>query len=228
MTEAADAPRLKLYYHPLSSFCQKVLVPLYEAGTPFEPVLVNLRDPVERAALEALWPFARFPVLEDVGAGRAIPESSIIIEYLEQHFPGPTPLIPADPDLALRTRLQDRFLDIYVHEPMQKITGDRLRPADARDPYGVEQARARIRTAYGMIERDMAAKTWAMGEAFTLADCSACPALFYADWCIPLEDEWPNTAAYLARLKARPSFARVIEEAKPYWKYFPQEDAAAE
>ena len=219
----ADTPRLRLHHHPLSSFCQKVLVALYEQGTPFEAVFVDLGDPAHRAALAALWPFVRFPVLEDLGAGRAVPESSIIIEYLDQRWPGPEPLIPRDPDEALRTRFQDRFFDIYVHEPMQKITGDRLRPADARDPYGVEQARARVRTAYGMIEQDMAAKTWAMGEAFTLADCSACPALFYADWCIPLEGEWPNTAAYLARLKARPSFARVIEEAKPWWKYFPQE-----
>ncbi|HEX8568917.1 MAG TPA: glutathione S-transferase family protein [Caulobacteraceae bacterium] len=218
------APRLKLHYHPLSSFCQKVLVALYEQGTPFEPVFVDLGDPAHRAALEKLWPFVRFPVLEDLDAGRAVPESSIIIEYLEQRSPGPEPLLPSDPDAALRTRLQDRFFDIYVHHAMQKITGDRLRPAEARDPFGVEHARGLIRTAYGMIERDMAAKTWAMGETFTLADCSACPALFYADWCIPLEGEWPNTAAYLARLKARPSFARVIEEAKPWWKFFPQEE----
>jgi glutathione S-transferase len=124
---------LVLYFHPLSSFCQKALIALCENGTPFEPRIVDLSDEASRAAFLRLWPIGKFPVLRDEARDRLIPESSVIIEYLDQHYPGPAPLVPADPDLALKTRLADRFYDLYVHEPMQKIVGDRLRPAGERD-----------------------------------------------------------------------------------------------
>jgi glutathione S-transferase len=129
--------------------------------------------------------------------------------------------VPADPNLALQTRLRDRFYDLYVQEPMQKIVGDRLRPAGSKDPFGVEQARTLLRTAYDLIERDMASRTWAMGEAFGMADCAAAPALFYANRVLPFEDSHPHAARYLGRLRERPSFARVIEEAQPYFALFP-------
>ena len=120
---------LKLHFHPLSSFCQKVLIALYENDTPFEPHIVDLGDPAQRGAFQKMWPIGKFPVLRDEARDRTIPESSIIIEYLAQHYPGTTQLVPADPDLAWQTRLRDRFYDLYVNEPMQKIVGDRLRPA---------------------------------------------------------------------------------------------------
>src|SRR6185312_7700147 len=116
----------------------------------------NLMDAGESAALRKLWPMGKMPVLRDEARDRTIPESSIIIEYLAQHYPGRTPLIPADPDLALRTRLGDRFYDLYVHDPMQRIVGDRLRPAGTNDPHGVEAARTALRLAYDMIDADMA------------------------------------------------------------------------
>jgi glutathione S-transferase len=213
---------LTLHSHPFASFCQKVLVALYENDTPFTQHLVDLGDPAARAAFLALWPVGKMPVLADAGRDRIVPESSIIIDYLDQYFLGPTRFIPADPDLARQTRLADRFYDQQVQEPMQKIVADRLRPADHKDPFGVEAARAQLRNAYGMIEQDMAAKTWAMGEAFTLADCAAAPALFYADKVEPFGETHPNTAAYLGRLKARPSFARVVAEAAPFMPLFPQ------
>lgn len=212
---------LTLHYHPLASFCWKVLVALYENDTPFEPVIVDLMDPQSRAAFYALWPIGKMPVLVDAARDRTVPESSIIIEYLAQHCPGRTALIPADPDEARRARLADRFYDSYVHAPMQKIVTDRIRPEGKQDPYGVEEARKQLATAYAMIEQDMAAKQWAMGDAFSIADCAACPALFYADKVAPLGEEHPNTAAYLERLKARPSFARVLDEAEPYFRMFP-------
>ncbi len=213
---------LRLYFHPLSSFCQKVLVALYENGTPFEPEIVDFGNDASRAAFLKVWPIGRFPVLRDTTADRTIPESSIIIEYLAQHHPGRTPLVPADPDLARRTRLQDRFYDLYVNVPMQKVVTDRLRPPGKDDPYGVDQAKALLQTALGMIEQDMAAKTWAMGNDFTMADCAAASALFYANIISPFGGTHPSAAAYLDRLMKRPSVARTVEEAKPYLALMPK------
>jgi len=213
---------LKLYYHPLSSFCMKALIALYENGTDFEPVFVDLGDPASAANFRKVWPIGKFPVLHDGARDWTVPESSIIIEYLAQHFPGKTALLPADADLARRTRMADRFFDLYVHMPMQKIVGDRLRPPGRHDPQGVEEARAMLKISLGLVEEDMAAKTWAMGEDFTLADCAASPALFYADMVAPFGGTHPHTAAYLARLKARPSFARALKEAEPYMHMVPQ------
>ncbi|QSQ19003.1 glutathione S-transferase family protein [Pyxidicoccus parkwayensis] len=212
---------LTLYQHPLASFCWKVLIALYENGTPFEARLVDLGNEAERAAFLKLTPMGKMPVLRDEARDRTIPETSIIIEYLDTHYPGPKRLIPAEPELALRTRLSDRFFDLYVQEPMQKIVGDELRPEGKRDPHGVAQARAALRSAYAFLEQEMATRRWAMGDDFTLADCAAAPALFYADKVVAIGEERPNTAAYLSRLMARPSFARVLEEAKPYFHMFP-------
>jgi glutathione S-transferase len=212
---------LTFYFHPLASYCQKALIALYENATPFTPRLVDLGNEAERAALLKLWPIGKFPVLRDEARDQTVPESSIIIEYLDRHYPGHTKLVPADADLAWQTRLRDRFYDLYVHEPMQKIVADRLRPTDKRDSFGVEEARARLQTSYGMIEQEMATKTWALGDRFTMADCAACPSLFYANLVMPFGDTYKNVAAYFDRLKARPSYARVLEEAEPYLKLFP-------
>jgi glutathione S-transferase len=213
---------LKLYFHPLSSFCQKVLVAFYENDTPFEPQIVDLGDETSSAEFKRIWPIGKFPMLRDEAKDRTIPESSIIIEYLGQHYPGRTQLIPADADLARQTRFRDRFYDLYVHEPMQKVVGDRLRPAANKDPYGVEQAKARLRTAYGMIDREMTTKSWAMGEAFSMADCAAAPSLFYANLVMPFGDTHKNVARYFGRLMERPSFARAVKEAQPYFHMFPK------
>jgi glutathione S-transferase len=214
---------LKLYFHPLSSFCWKALIALYENDTPFAPQAVDLSSAAERAAFIKLWPVGKFPVLRDDARDVTIPESSIIIEYLDNHYPGRTRFIAADSTLALQTRLRDRFYDLYVHLPMQKIVGDRLRPAGQRDPHGVEEAKARLQSCYDMIDRAIAAKTWAMGEAFSLADCAASPALFYADKVVPFGKTHGHLTAYFDRLKARPSFARVLSEAQPYFAMFPQQ-----
>jgi glutathione S-transferase len=213
---------LKLYLHPLSSFCQKALIAFYENDTPFEPHIVNLGEEKSRADFLKMWPVGKFPLLRDEARDRTIPESTIIIEYLEQHYPGRTKLIPADADLARQTRFHDRFYDLHLHDAMQKVVGDRLRPAGSKDPFGVEQAKARIATAYGMIDREMASKRWAMGDAFTMADCAAAPALFYANLVVPFGDAHKNVAAYFGRLMERPSFAQAVNEAKPYFHMFPK------
>jgi glutathione S-transferase len=214
---------LTLHFHPLASYCHKVLIALYENDTPFMPHMVDLGNEAERAALIKLWPIGKFPVLSDDARNQTVPESTVIIEYLDRHYPGRTAFIPADPDLSRQTRLRDRFYDLYVHEPMQKIVGDRIRPPDKKDPHGVEEARARLRTSYGMIDQEMATRTWAMGDAFSLADCAAGPALFYANEVMPFSDTHANIAAYFGRLKARPSYARVLSEAEPYFSMFPRQ-----
>ena len=212
---------LTLYFHPLSSFCRKALIAFYENNIPFTPHMVNLLDEASATAFRKIWPIGRFPVLRDEARDRTVPESSIIIEYLAQHYPGRTQLVPADGDAARQMRLRDRFFDLYVNVPVGKVVTDRLRPPGRNDSHGVEEAKALLRTSLGMIEQDMAKKTWAMGDSFTMADCAAAPALFYADKVIPFGETHRNAAAYLARLMARPSYARALEEAKPYLKLMP-------
>ena len=214
---------LTLHFHPLASFCWKALIALYENDVPFTPNLVDLGNPTERAALLKLWGIGKFPVLQDDTRGEIVPESSIIIEYLDRHYPGRTKLVPDDAGQTLQTRLRDRFYDLYVHLPMQKIMGDRLRPAGNKDPHGVAEARAQLRTSYAMIEKQMEKGDWAMGEDFSLADCAAAPPLFYGSMVEPFGDTQKNLAAYFARLKARPSFARVMQEAGPYFNMVPKE-----
>ncbi|MCV3207832.1 glutathione S-transferase family protein [Mesorhizobium sp. YC-39] len=212
---------LTMHLHPLASFCWKPLIALYENGTPFASVVVDLGNEQSRAAFLKLSPTGKMPVLRDEALNQTVPESTIVIEYLNAHYPGPVEMIPADIDLARQVRLADRFYDFYVQEPMQKIVGDRLRPEGKTDPFGVEQARAQLRGSYAIIEQEMQAQTWAVGEAFTMADCAAAPALFYANKVEPFGDKYPAAKRYHDRLLERPSVARVIEEAQPYFKLFP-------
>lgn len=214
---------LKLYFHPLASFCHKALIAFYENGIPFEPVIVDLADEASSAAFRAVWPMAKMPVLRDDARDRTVAESTIVVEYLDSYYPGATRFLPADADRAWQTRMWDRFFDHYVQEPMQKIVTDRLRPAGRNDPYGVEQAKGQLHEAYKVIEHEIEAKTWMMGDAFTLADCAAAPALFYANTVVPFAETQSELTAYLDRLMARPSFGRVLEEAEPYFRLFPMD-----
>lgn len=206
-----------LYAHPFSSYCQKVLTALYENGTPFD--YRTLENAEYKHELEALWPMKRFPVLVD--AGHTVVEASIIVEHLDLHYPGPMRLIPQDPRIALEVRTMDRFFDNYISTPQQKIVADRLRPEAARDAYGVTEARAVLDTSYAWLDKTMAGRTWASGYAFSLADCGAAPFLFYADWVHAIGVAFPNVIAYRKRLLARSSFARAVDEARPYRHYFP-------
>jgi glutathione S-transferase len=219
--ERRNVVPLTLHFHPLASFCWKALIGLYELDVPFEKHLVDLSNPAARDEFTRLWPLAKFPVLRDEARRRTVPESTTLLEYVDRVSTGPRRLIPADPDLALECRLRDRLYDLYIHLPMQKVVGDRLRPAEARDPLGVEQARAQMETAYAVADEHVRLGPWAMGADFTLADCAAMPALFYANKVAPFEGRWKNLEAYLARLEARPSVARVLREAEPYFHMFP-------
>jgi glutathione S-transferase len=207
-----------LYAHPFSSYCQKVLVALYENGTPFEYRQLRHDDPRPMNELAALWPMKRFPVLVD--AGRTVIEATIIIEYLGLHHPGPVALVPDDPRAALDVRMMDRFFDNYIATPQQKIVFDALRPDAERDARGVADARAMLDTAYAWLDAKMAEREWAAGNRFSLADCAAAPFLFYADWTHRIDPSFGNVIAYRKRLLARPSFARAVDEARPYRSFF--------
>jgi glutathione S-transferase len=211
---------LKLYYHPFASFCHKALIALYEKDLPFEPVFIDLSDPEHRARLASVWPMMKFPVLRDEAAMRIIPESSLIIEYLDEIAPERPRMIPSDSKGALQARLWDRFFDGFVSVNVTKTVVDEFRPEERRDHDGVAQAKATIRQALDLFEKEVAGREWAIGNQFSLADCSAAPALFYAGTIVPM-DEYPNVRGYFERLLARPSFARVVEEARPYRHLFP-------
>jgi glutathione S-transferase len=159
------------------------------------------------------------PTLED--RGRAIVEATVIIEYLDLHHPGRTRLVPADPEVALEVRMLDRIFDNYVMAPMQKIVFDHLRPADQRNAADIADGRALLEQSYAWLDRTLAGREWAAGNAFTLADCAAAPSLFYADWVHPIDAKHANLRAYRSRLLKRPSFARAVDEARPYRHFFP-------
>ncbi|MFS2110412.1 glutathione S-transferase family protein [Sphingomonas sp. Sphisp140] len=208
---------LQLFGHPFSSYTWKGLIPLYENGTAF--TFRNLEDPEASAELEARWPLKLFPVL--VEGDRTVLEATAIIEYLHVHHPGPVQLIPADPDLAVQARMFDRIFDNYVMGTMQKPVLNSLLPEERRDPIGLDEAMARLDKVYAWLDGHLEGREWAVGDSFTLADCAAAPSLFYADWVRPIPETLANLRAYRARLLARPSVARCVEEARPYRAYFP-------
>jgi glutathione S-transferase len=214
---------LTLYYHPLSSFCHKVLIALYENDVEFDKRLINFGEPADREALQAIWPICKFPVIRDHSRKRDIPETTIIIEYLDRFYAGAHKLIPADPDDALDARLWDRFCDNYLQLPMQHIVADRMRGSKG----DVMKERATLATSYDMLEQRLASRIWLAGKGFSLADCAAAPGLFYAGAVHPIPEALVHVHAYFERLTQRPSFKRVLEEAKPYFAMFPFAEAIA-
>lgn len=215
---------LTLYYHPLASYCHKVLIALYENAADFAPRIIDLGSDADRAELQALWPIGKFPVIHDAVRQRTVPEATIIIEYLDRFFPGPHALIPGDWDTALEVRLWDRFFDNYIHAPLQHIVLDHLRAAHG----DLTSERATLDTAYGMLDRQMASRTWVASEQFSLADCAATPALFYASTLQPIPSEYRHLHGYFERLMTRPSVQRVLDEAKPYFSMYPFAEAIPE
>lgn len=213
---------LTLYYHPLASFCWKVLIALYENGTAFTPRLIDPANPDDHALMEKFWPVAKMPVLQDNGQDEVVAETSIIIEYLDRHHPGPRPMLPTDPDAALQARLWDRFFDLYIHNPMQRIVLARLTMHGEVEAQVAKAARAALETGYRTAEAHLQGQDWAAGD-FGIADCAAAPALFYAATLHPI-DAYPALGAYTERLFVRPSVARVLDEAKPWFDLYPFAD----
>ena len=210
---------LQLFFHPFSSYSQKALIALHENATPFTPRMLSPQDPATGAEFAARWPIGRFPILVD--GERTILEASTVIEYLDAVHPGPVRLIPSDPAAAVDVRMMDRVFDNYVSTPQQKLVYDALRAPAARDAQGVSDARAMLDKTYAWLDERMAAREWASGDAFSLADCAAAPALFYADWSHKIAERFAHLLAYRARLLARPSFARAVDAARPFRAYFP-------
>ena len=211
--------RPTLYAHPFSSYCQKALIALYENDTPFELRRLEVGDDAAMAELRALWPLGKFPTLKD--GATVVVEATAIIEHLAVHHPGPIRLIPDDPGVAVEARMMDRIFDNYVANTQTKFVIDAIRPEGERDPAGVAEAGRTLDTIYAWLDQRMAGREWAVGDSFSLADCAAAPALFYADWTRPIPEKFAALKAYRARLLARPSFARCVEDARPYRPLFP-------
>ena len=209
---------LQFFGHPFSSYTQKVLIALWADETPFEYRMLDDEHPDNVAELRRRWPFWKFPLLVD--DGQTVAESTPIIEHLQAHHHGPNSWIPGG-EQGRRVRFLDRFFDIYVMTNMQKAGLDILRPEAKRDPYGVEQARKELLTAYDWLEENLADGPWAAGEDFTLADCAAAPSLFYADWVEEILPKWPRLKTYRSRLLAHPIVARAVDEGRPYRNFFP-------
>lgn len=219
---------LTLYLHPLASFCHKVMIAFEETGIPYRSVTVDLADPASSRQILDHWPIGKIPMLHDEGRGRFVAETTIILEYLEQHEPPMRALWPQDAGARLDARLWDRFFDNYVQHPVQKIVTDRIRPTGANDPHGVAAARETLRTAYAMVEAHMQNREWLAGDTFSIADCAAVPGLFYAGIVEPFPAGMPTLAAYFERLLIRPSVQSVLAEARPYFTMFPYREAMPE
>jgi glutathione S-transferase len=210
---------LNLFAHPLSSYCQKVFIALYENETHFQIKMLSPDHPENGQAFAEMWPIQRMPLLRD--GDRMVVESTIIIEHLALHHPGPIQLIPSDPKAALDVRFMDRVFDNYIQTYQQKVVFDVLRPPEQRDPHGVTYARQQLEISYRWLDARMKGRIWAAGDSFSLADCAAAPALFYADWTHAIPVEFTHLKAYRQRLLARPSVARAVDEARPYRHMFP-------
>ncbi|HTI01008.1 MAG TPA: glutathione S-transferase family protein [Acidisoma sp.] len=210
---------LQLFGHPFSSYTMKALIALYENETPFDFRILDPDRPENIAELARRWPMRRFPLLVD--GGTTVFETTAIIEHLAAFHAGPVALIPADAKAAVPVRMLDRVFDNHVMNPVQTIVFNACRPEDARDPYGASQARVALDTIYAWLDQALAGRRWAAGDAFTLADAAAAPALFYADWVQPISEDFTVLKAYRARLLARPSFARCVDDARPYRPFFP-------
>lgn len=206
----------KLYLHPLSSYCQKAVTAFYEKAIAFEPRILDGSDPVA-SEFSALWPVGRFPVIDH--GGKLVFEATSIVDYLDARFPDTPRLIPADPLAAADVRMWDRFFDNYISYPQQRI----VFAAIGREPGGADMLarwHAAFDTAYAVLDAHMQGRTWAAGE-FSLADCAAAPALLYADWTYAIPKHFDALHAYRARLLARPSYARALDEARPFRHMFP-------
>lgn len=210
---------LVIYGHPFSSYTQKVLIALYENGVPFEFRCLEPGMPADWNEWQRRWPLRKFPLLVD--GERNVAETSIIIEYLQLAHPGPVRLLPSDPMAALEVRFFDRFFDLHVMNAVQHAVDGALTGDPVKRREGLALAVDKLERAYAWLEGRLAGRTWAAGDEFTLADCAAAPSLFYADWTHRIADSFPVLRAYRARLLARPSFARAVDEARPFRSYFP-------
>ena len=209
---------IQLYGHPFAAFAWKALIAAYERGVPFEFRMVDLEHPENQARIAELSPTGQFPALID--GGREITGSNAVVAWLDRQGDAP-PLVPEDPDAAVEARMMADLFDDYVNGSMQRIVFDALRPEGERSPPAVAEGRAGLDRTYAWLERKLAGREWAIGDRFTVGDVAAAPALFYADWAHPIGEAYDTLRAYRARLLARPSVARVVDEARPYRPFFP-------
>ena len=210
---------IHLYGHLFSSYTWKALIALYENGTPFEFRAVSPDEPGNVAEWLQRWPLRKFPLLVD--GERQVAETSVIIEYLQVEHPGPVRLIPADATAALDVRFMDRFFDLHVMDAAQHAVNGAISGDDVKRRDGMALSVEKLDRAYAWLETRLAEADWACGDDFTLADCAAAPALFYADWVHRIPESFASLRGYRARLLARPSVARAVDGARPFRHLFP-------
>ncbi len=222
MTYQEENLAMKLYYNPISSYSQKALIAFYEKGIDFEPNIVNLMDPDDLAKYRDVYPMGKIPclVLDD---GHLIPESSIIIEYIDDM--GEPRLIDGDSEQTRKIRFKDRMIDLYLDDSIVTLLFQGMKPEDQRDPERMATAQFRIDTMYSFMEAEFEKHPFASGNKFSMADCAAAPALFYAEQAAPFA-AYKNISAYWERLRQRPSVQRTHEEARPVLEAFMSKNAA--
>lgn len=205
---------MDLYFSYLSTYSQKVLIGLYEKDTAFTPHLVDLSDPEARAEYVKLYPFGKLPLLvrDD---GRMIPESSIIVEYIDNQFEQEPILIPRDPELARRARFMDRMCDLYLNDPVVNLIFESWKPEDEQNRELISKSSERIGTMYRFMDDQLSSSPYLAGETFSIADCAAMPVLFYANSFAPFGG-FDNIFRYWEEVSSRPSFVRLKQEAEPY------------
>lgn len=215
---------MELYYHPLSTYSQKAMIAFHEKGIAFEPKLVNLTEPEGRAAYESVYPIGKLPLLKPT-AEHSVPESTIIIEYLDDHFPDTTRLIPAGGDAARQVRFMDRMSDLYLNDPVVTLLFMQygFRP---RDDAAADKARKHVGLTYQHLDARLAAQPWICGDDFSMADCAAIPPLYYAREVLPF-DAYPNLTRYWERARQRESYRKVMAEFVPMWEAMKAQRAAA-
>jgi glutathione S-transferase len=206
---------MKLYYSPVSTYSQKALIALYEKGIDFEREIVDLGSPQGRAAFEAVYPIGKVPFLK-ASDDWSVPESTIIIEFLDDRFPDTSRLIPAEREAARQVRFMDRMGDLYVNDPVVELLFQKIgfRPADEKR---ASRARKHIDASYGWLDQRLAAQEWVSPTGFSMADCALIPPLFYAQLAAPFDDR-PGLRRYWERACKRPSYARVMAEFVPVWE----------
>ena len=207
---------LQLFAHPFSSFCWKVQIALDADETPYVYRNVDPSNPGVLEELKALWPLAKFPVLVD--DGETIAETTCIIEHLQAKHPGQNVWIPQG-DEGRRVRFLDRFFDLHIQGNMQPSVNHAIWPDG--EGKAAERGISALRIAYDWLEENLPDSEWAAGDKFTVADCAAAPALFYADWVEEIGEQRPRLNAYRARLLAHPAVSKSVEGARPYRAYFP-------
>jgi glutathione S-transferase len=197
---------IKLYTFPPSTNSRKVRIALLEKGLEFERITVDLTKREQKSPeYLQIHPYGQIPALDDEGF--VLYDSTIINEYLEDEYPFPA-LMPKDSEGRARVRMLEDFRDGHFNPSFVHIIQESRKPEDERDSARIDNAKAEITKAFDRIEKELKTNDYLVGE-FSLADVAFMSNIELLDrFGIPVDAaKYPKTVAWIARLKARPSFA---------------------